>query len=77
MELPPTWPEQEGDMALIRRVNALMQMASASPGSAGAPAALAEAATLMPAYAAATRRFNAATRQAMAPHTITGAAGEH
>lgn len=63
------WPEREADMAMIRRVSALMKRATDAGSPARATAALGEARALMPAYAAATARFNAATRRAMAANS--------
>lgn len=67
----PDWPEREADMAMIRRVQMLMQAVAAAP-PAEAACAKAEVEELMPAYAAATRRHNAALKRALAARTADG-----
>lgn len=73
----PEWPEREADMALIRHVNGLTRAAADAATPDDAARAHEEAAKLMPAYAAATRRYNAALKRAMAAHTMDGGCEMH
>ena len=68
----PDWPEREADMALIRRVHELMPVAAGAVPAEEAASAKEEVERLMPAYAAATRRHNAALRRALAARSADG-----
>lgn len=72
----PNRPEREADMALIRRVNGLTRAAAATATPDDAAHAQGDLAKLMPAYAAATRRYNAALKRAMAARAAEGG-GDH
>lgn len=73
----PDWPEREADMALIRHINGLKRAAADAATPDDAARAHEEAAMLMPAYAAATRRYNAALKRAMVAQTLDGGCGMH
>lgn len=64
-------------MALIRRVHELMRLAGGAASPVEAAQARAEAERLMPAYAEATNRHNAALRVAMAGRTMRSRGGAH
>ncbi len=72
----PDWPEREADMALIRRVQMLTQAAATAP-PAEAARAKAGVGELMPAYAMATRRHNAALKRALAARAADGSCSKH
>jgi hypothetical protein len=71
------WPEREGDMALIRQVNGLMHEAARAGSLDECCSAFSAAEALLPAYAAATRRFNAAVRTFLAGRMANGSAATH
>ncbi len=71
------WPERETDMALIRQVNGLMRAAAISGSLDECSSAFTAAEALMPAYAAATRRFNAAVRTFLAARMASGGHAMH
>ena len=73
----PDWPEHDADMALIRRVNHLMRIAAGDGPADEAARAKAEAERLMPAYAEATSRYNAALRRALAARAADGGRESH
>lgn len=73
----PGWPEREADMALIRRAHELMRIAGEAASPKEAASARAEAEELMPAYAAATRRHNAAVKRDLAVRRAGGGTAEH
>ena len=71
----PDWPEREADMALIRHINGLTRAAADAATPDRAARAHEEAAKLMPAYAAATHRYNTAAKRTMAAQTMDGGCG--
>lgn len=73
----PDWPERAADLALIRHINGLQRAAADAATPDEAARAHEEAATLMPAHAAATRRCNAAVKRTMAAQTMDGGCGMH